>query len=159
MKFDGYKHADMPLDWDEERRELFKAEKPVPANPPSSGVSDAPGWTPGPWLRPRNIPWAICSADGDILFVVPGRNGLHPIAVVEANCDLATAAPDLYAALDDLTDITVCIDGPIGTDPQFFSDLRERTRRALAVMEKARGSVPQSQPTEAEPGTGSQEAD
>jgi len=46
MKFDGYKHADMPPDWEEERRGLPKAmddaAKPVPACPPSSGVSEAP---------------------------------------------------------------------------------------------------------------------
>src|SRR5271157_3434817 len=144
MKFDGYKHADMPLDWDEERRELFKAEKPVPANPPSSGVSDAPA------------PICFCNVE---LHNTSGRRVQENITIAFLRCPLHEAAPGLYAALDDLTDITVCIDGPIGADPQFFSDLRERTRRALAVMEKARGSVPQSQPTEGEPGTGSQKGE
>lgn len=136
--------------------------KPVPANPPLSGISDAPGWKPGPYTFEHvdyfaNIPGL---QGGTFEISDEGRtdNWLGQTLTIE-QAQLFSAAPDLYAALDDLTDITVCIDGPIGADPQFFSDLRDRTRRALAIMEKARGSVPESQPTTPEPGTGSQEAD
>ena len=132
--------------------------KPVPANPPSSGVSDAPGWTPGPWRWVNHDGVAYLRAEANIAKSdTPDFDGLDPIVddgsaggeysqTIDPHTSpyapLLAAAPDLYTALDDLTDITVCIDGPIGTDPQFFRDLREKTRRALAAIAKARGEKP-----------------
>jgi hypothetical protein len=129
--------------------------EPVPAGPSLSGVSHAPGWTPGPWgqshrknERTGMYSTEVYDAAGQTIatFAWHERPGVvsarqHSTDRTE-NAQLCATAPDLYAALDDLTDITVCIDGPIGTDPQFFSDLRNRTRRALDVMAKARGEKP-----------------
>ena len=133
--------------------------KAVAANPPSSGVSDAPGWTPGPWTY-APIPgyqYVVEIEKASQIFLCAGAVPAGREAEMRANLQLAAQATKLYAALDDLTDITVCIDGPIGTDPQFFSDLRDRTRRALAAMQEARRSVTPAQTTEPKTGTGSQE--
>ena len=114
-----------PAGWDEPDK--LNAEwanrEPVPAHPPSSGVSDAP-----------TAPQCSCRPE-----MRAAKDSMTRIDFVIVRCPLHEAAPALYTALDDLTDITVCIDGPIGTDPQFFGDLRQRTRRAFAVMAKARG--------------------
>ena len=120
---------------------------PVPSNPPSSGVRDAPGWTPGPWTY-APIPgyqYVVEIEKASQIFLCAGAVPPGREAEIRANAQLAAHAPDLYAALDDLTDITVCIDGPIETEPQFFSDLRNRTRRALSALAKARGEKPDAE--------------
>jgi hypothetical protein len=50
------------------------------------------------------------------------------------------ATPALYETLDNLTDITVCVDGPI-SDLTFIHDLHTATASALAVLAKARGET------------------
>jgi hypothetical protein len=102
----------------------LRKDKPVPANPPSSGVSDAPG----------------CNCNVEI-WNLTRRRIEASLEVRFLRCSLHEAAPDLYTALDDLTDMTVSIDGPF-VDPQFFSELRHRTRLALAALAKARGEKP-----------------
>lgn len=169
-------------DMDGSEAALQKA-KAVPANPPSSGVSDAPGWTPGPWTAEppdfdlyfeghpcfgqknpsgcihvtasrNDAEWELMKEDGagspdglDIVLSVLIDDWEEPVYTPElrrmkATAQLAAAAPDLYAAL--------------ALYVEHFGDPLKVARAALL---KARGSVPESQPTEPKPATGSQEQD
>jgi len=127
-----------PAGWDEPdrlNRENANRE-PVPAGPPSSGASDTPGWTPGPWtvVNPDSFsnkyPVALvatgqCWEHGSLL-IASGFRPAEPEA--SANMHLIAAAPDLYAALQLYVD--------------HFGDPLKVARPALA---KARGEKPDAE--------------
>jgi len=117
--------------------------KPVPAADPSSGVSDAPGWTKGTWSYtplpgyqyivviedeegPDMRPMLMLVAHG----VPAGRE-----AEVKANLTLAAQAPDLYTALWQTQQI-------LGNLPyrDAFGLIEARLGKNADVMQKARGS-------------------
>lgn len=133
------------------------AKEPVPANPSSSGVSDAPGWKRGPYNFEHvayfaDLPGLQC---GTFEISDGGRtdNWLgHTLTIEQAQ--LFAAAPDLYAALQAYVTLDEALSKAMGTDLETESQPYGAAKLALA---KARGSVPQSQTTEPKIGTGSQE--
>jgi len=143
--------------------------EPEPANPPSSGVSDAPGWTPGPWISGHQTDRAQTPAGYRLLYlpILMPRSQPFDDATYEANITVAAAAPDLYAALnkwarsqgwtaDKRTHHFVGDLGPIGMPHTAeWCDACE----ILDALLKAEGALPRFQATEPEASTGSQEAD
>ena len=106
------------------RIERQKAE-PVPANPPSSGVSDAPGC--GCKVEMRSAKDSMCRID----FII-------------VRCPLHDAASDLYAALDKLTALLLKPISAQSTAVQLAHvELIERgCEDAKSALAKARGEKP-----------------
>jgi hypothetical protein len=92
--------------------------------------------TPGPWKR--GIVSDSCSTGGDIAYIWPESNG-HTLARVQggnvtANSLLISAAPDLLAALQYVTDI---LSSSIA--PDDYEPFRACISQARAAISKATG--------------------
>ena len=106
-------------------------------------MADEPKWTPGPWANHQSH---IYAPDGALIAVVrnPGSKAAdYPLV---ANRDLMTAAPDMYAALDDLLasyaepDQQICCGGHgCGCRGASVRDLAEH--HARTAIAKARGAA------------------
>ena len=115
-------------------------------------MTDQPKWTKGPWpIKPTGDFKRIVIGDG----LVDGPGGYEVAEVYSDDCDrdeamanahLIAAAPDLYAALDDLLaayaepDQQICCGGHgCGCRGASVRDLAEH--RARAALAKARGQA------------------
>lgn len=95
-------------------------------------------WTPGPWLFHQ--PWAgfskITGPSGELIFgIAAGADHERQSSdVCDANARLIAAAPELYAALEAITDQLERIgDTRPHKDGQFIDDAR-------AALKKAQGA-------------------
>lgn len=108
----------------------------------SRRVSDAPGWTPGPWrvanydqpvtVCGQQIPCFEIESDADACWIAKVQNHQDCVDTPEgsANARLIAAAPDLYTAVEAALNM---VDGD-GAPPDW-----DMLRAALA---KARGEKP-----------------
>ena len=120
-------------DWEERLRQ--GCGEPVPAPLPSSGVSDAPRWTPGPWKAERaNV------GDRHPLFVVSPERSM-PVWC-DADAHLIAAAPDLYTALEwALAQIM----GNQAGELRRYGIKAVDLRKAYDALAKARGEKPNAE--------------
>jgi hypothetical protein len=106
-------------------------------------VSTETKWTPGPWDARTGTSWSPDGGSQTIeWFVMRPREDVAICADVvdpnsekpsEANARLIAAAPDLYAALDKLSNTSAMF------EPVEYQQARQNARAALA---KARGETP-----------------
>lgn len=89
-----------------------------------------PNWTPGPWRVGTHH--QILSTGGDNRCAgIVSYNSWMGIEEAEANAHLIAAAPDMYAALEQLVNTAASY------QPHFYNELKQ----ARAALAKARGET------------------
>lgn len=83
-----------------------------------------PRWTPGPWAN--DLPWAV-TQNGRVILTTAIDVPTTGEAEAIANVTLASAAPDLYAALESL----------VTEDMEWTGDIQDKFDAARAALLKA----------------------